>query len=123
MGDEIRLALPASPEHVPLARLTVASLAGALGFSFDAVEDLRIAVDELCYLLGADGRPGSIHFEFDVDKNSLVIIGEGAPGGPVREFAELSEQILAATVSEYTVERVDDHMTCRVVRRREEALA
>ena len=121
MGDEIRLALPASPAHVPLARLTVASLAGGLGFSFDAVEDLRIAVDELCYLLGADGRPGSITLEFDVDKAGLVIIGEGAPGGPVREFAELSEQILAATVTEYRVERVNDHMTCRVVRRREEA--
>jgi serine/threonine-protein kinase RsbW len=120
MADEIRLGLPASPAHVPLARLTVASLAGGLGFSFDAVEDLRIAVDELCYLLGADGRPGSINLQFDVDQGGLVIIGEGAPGGPVREFAELSEQILAATVTEYTVERVDDHLTCRVVRRREE---
>jgi len=121
MSDEIRLALPASPTHVPLARLTVASLASGLGFSLDAVEDLRIAVDELCYLLGADGRPGSINLQFDVDEGGLVITGKGAPGRPVREFAELSEQILAATVTEYSVERLDDHMTCRVVRRREEA--
>ena len=121
MGDEIKLALPASPAHVPLARLTVASLAGGLGFSFDAVADLRIAVDELCYLLGAEGRQGSINLEFDVEQGGLVIKGEGAPGGPVREFAALSEQILAATVTEYRVERVDDHMTCRLVRRREEA--
>jgi anti-sigma regulatory factor (Ser/Thr protein kinase) len=119
VGDEIRLAVPASPGHVRLARLTVASLAGELGFSFDAVEDLRIAVDELCYLLGADGRPGSITLRFDIDGAALVITGEGPAGAQRREFAELSEQILAATVDEYSVTRVDGHVSCRLVRRRE----
>ena len=121
MRDEVRLALPATPEHIRLARLTVASLAGGLGFSYDAVEDLRIAVDELCYLLGADGRPGSIVLHFTVDPSRIEITGEGASGAQRREFAELSEQILTATVDEYDVTRADGRVTCRLVRRRETA--
>ena len=119
MRDEVRLALPATPEHIRLARLTVASLAGGLGFSFDAVEDLRIAVDELCYLLGADGRPGSIVLHFAVDAARIEITGHGAAGPQRREFAELSEQILAATVDEYHSSREDGLVTCRLVRRRD----
>jgi hypothetical protein len=118
-GDEVRLAFPATPGHVRLARLTVASVASGLGFSFDAVEDLRIAVDEMCHLLGAEGRPGSMTLRFDVDGSALVITGEGDAGAHRTEFAELSEQILAATVDEYSITRVDGYVTCRLVRRRE----
>jgi len=117
--DEVRLALPATPGHVRLARLTVASVASGLGFSFDAVEDLRIAVDEMCYVLGGEGRPGSITLRFEVDGSALVITGEGDAGVHRAEFVELSEQILAATVDEYSITRVDGYVTCRLVRRRE----
>src|SRR2546423_11409599 len=54
-GD-VRLVVPAAPEYLRLVRLTAAGLASRLGFTFDEVEDLRIAVDELCFhLLGGVG--------------------------------------------------------------------
>jgi serine/threonine-protein kinase RsbW len=117
--EEVTLAVPALPEYVRLARLTAAGVASRLGFSYDDVEDLRIAVDELCYLLvGADGRPGGITLSFAVDDAELVIVGEGpARPGPV-EFAELSEQLLSALVDEYRIEQDDDAVTIRLVRRR-----
>ena len=40
------------PEYLRLVRLTAAGLASRLGFTFDEVEDLRIAVDELCFSAG-----------------------------------------------------------------------
>ena len=45
------------PEFLRLARVTAAGLAGRLGFSFDEVEDLRLAIDELCF--GLTGPIGS----------------------------------------------------------------
>ena len=119
--DEVRLAVPALPEYVRLARLTAAGLASRLGFSFDEVEDLRIAVDELCYLLvGPDGRPGQIVLRFAMDGSGLVIVGEGPSGSGQPEFAELSEQILAAIVDEYGVTKADGTITFRMVRHQTE---
>jgi hypothetical protein len=119
--EEVRLALPALPEYIRLARLTATGLASRLGFSFDEVEDLRIAVDELCYLLvGSEGRPGSITLRFAPDGTGLVIVGEGAAGAPA-EFAELSEQILAAIVDEFDVAREDGNVRFRMVRHHQDA--
>lgn len=118
-GEQVRLAVPARPEYVRLARLTAAGVASRVGFSYDDVEDLRIAVDELCYLLvGADGRPGAITLSFTVDDAQLVIVGEGTARSEPVEFAELSEQLLSALVDEYRVVQDDDAVTIRLVRRR-----
>src|SRR2546423_7856230 len=53
-GGDVRLVVPASPEYLRLVRLTAAGMASRLGFTFDEVEDLRIAVDELCFHLLGD---------------------------------------------------------------------
>ena len=120
--DDIRLAVPALPQYVRLARLTVASLAGHHGFSFDAIEDLRIAVDELCYLLvGADGRPGTITLHFAVENDAIVVVADGAAGEDRPQLGELSAQILAATVDAPDVTQHDGRITCRLTRHRERA--
>ncbi len=119
-SDEVRLAVPALPEYVRLARLTAAGLASRLGFSYDDVEDLRIAVDELCYfLVGSEGRAGSINLRFSMDGDGLVIEGSGEVGPGNATFAELSEQILAAIVDEYTVARNEGTISFRMVRQRQ----
>jgi serine/threonine-protein kinase RsbW len=118
--DEIRLAVPALPQYVRLARLTVASLACQHGFSFDAIEDLRIAVDELCYLLvGADGRPGTIDLHFAVENDAIVVVADGAAGDDRPQLGELSAQILAATVDAHDVTHLGGRITCRLTRHRE----
>jgi serine/threonine-protein kinase RsbW len=121
-NEEVRLAVPALPEYVRLARLTAAGLASRLGFSFDEVEDLRIAVDELCYLLvGPEGRSGTITLRFALQGGGrLQIVGEGTEDPSVAsEFAELSEQILAAIVDDYEVTRGGGTVTFRMTTNRQ----
>ena len=108
-GD-VRLVVPASPEYLRLVRLTAAGLASRLGFTFDEVEDLRIAVDELCFhLLGEsddvippeDGR--TMDLVYSAASDSITITGRTPLSGTVPEPSELSEQILDALVDEHEV--------------------
>lgn len=132
--DHIRLTVPARPEYVRLARLTASSLAARLGFTYDEIEDLRLAVDELCFLLvgPGQGRDGIVSLTFSTPHDhdlvggpALVIVGEG-PVGPQRphpdshpqELGELRELILTALADEYTVSRTSDTVQFRMVTRR-----
>lgn len=47
----VDLIVPASSEHLRVLRLATSSLAASLGLDIDQLDDLRIAVDELCSLL------------------------------------------------------------------------
>jgi hypothetical protein len=100
----VRLVVPALPEFLRLARVTAAGLAGRLGFNYDEVEDLRLAIDELCFgLTGPTGRRGTVELRYVLSDAGLVVEGQGhfvddiAPVG----LTELSEVILSALVDEH----------------------
>jgi hypothetical protein len=102
--DEVRLIVPALPEYLRLARVTAAGLAGRLGFNYDEVEDLRLAIDELCFgLTGPTGRLGTVELRYVLNDDGLLVEGQGhfvddiAPVG----LTELSQVILSALVDEH----------------------
>lgn len=47
-GKVIELTLPAEVEFVGVARLMISGVANRLGFSYDEIEDLKLAVAEAC---------------------------------------------------------------------------
>ena len=59
MSEAVELIIPVQSDLVVLARLTAATVASRAGFDVEEVEDLRLAVDELCVSIvnGSDGRP------------------------------------------------------------------
>jgi serine/threonine-protein kinase RsbW len=126
-GGDVRLVVPAAPEYLRLVRLTAAGLASRLGFTFDEVEDLRIAVDELCFhLLGDAGNGGDLAGDartmdliYSAGENSITITGRTGSTGVVPEPSELSEQILDALVDEHEVQGVDGMITFRLKKQRE----
>jgi len=61
-GEEVELRVPASSRYLRLARLTVAGFAGDLAFDMHSIEDLRVAVDELC-AVAIDGASPSDQLE------------------------------------------------------------
>ena len=119
-GDEVRLSMPASPHLLRVARLTAAGLAGRLGFSFDEIEDVKIAVDELCFaVVGSKGRPGTLTLRYLLHADSLTIEGSGpSDGGPWPEQSEFSSQILNAVVDEHALSREGDELRFRLLKRR-----
>ncbi len=106
MTDVIRLTIPAVLAYVRLPRVAIAGLATRSGFSYDEVEDLRLAVGEVCQVLldGAD-RDGHLTIEFAVARGELgVTVTVDAPPGRHDGVVErMAEQILAATVGEVEV--------------------
>jgi anti-sigma regulatory factor (Ser/Thr protein kinase) len=113
--DEVRLTVPALPEFLRLARVTATGLASRLGFTFDEVEDLRLAIDELCFaLMGTRGRPGTIRLRYVVTEQALEVegVGDFRGEGPEPTLSELSRQILAALVDEHEVRRGADGLPC-----------
>ncbi|MDQ0155646.1 anti-sigma B factor RsbW [Robertmurraya andreesenii] len=46
--DYIEIKIPAKPEYVGVVRLTSSGIAGRMGFSYDDIEDLKIAISEAC---------------------------------------------------------------------------
>ncbi|MCK4176588.1 ATP-binding protein [Aciditerrimonas ferrireducens] len=58
--DRVVLVLPPRPELLAVARLAAAAVASQAGLSLEEIEDLRLAVDELCsrFLPPAIAAPG-----------------------------------------------------------------
>jgi hypothetical protein len=121
--DEIRLTLPALPTYSRVARLAVTGLATRLGFSYDEIEDLRIAVGEVAgILLGDADEPRvvpparTLVYRCSTAGDLLAIEAElDPPTDPVTP-SELSEAILAAVVDEVTV--ASDRAGLRISKRR-----
>lgn len=101
---EVTLSLPASHERVRLARLVAAGVAESVGFDLDEIEDLRIAVDELCVVLVDHGRASGLRISYRANGADLEIRGECRYVDDVAESIELprlTRQILETVVDEH----------------------
>jgi len=121
--DEVRLAIPAKPEFLGLARVTAAGLASRLGFTFDEVEDLRLAIDEMCFgMTGSQGREGILEVRFVLGGDVLEVVGEGRFPVPAPvHLSELSGVILDALVDEHSMSDGAGGPRFHLVKRRQTA--
>jgi serine/threonine-protein kinase RsbW len=113
----VTLVVSATNDHISYARLQTIAVAGKLGFDVDAIEDVRIAVSELCGAVIACATPGSdLRVEIRGDANGLSVTGQVplAPGAAL-ETDELSDQVLSVVTDKYEYAVADDvvsfHMT------------
>lgn len=109
-GDRIELTFPARGDLIVLARLVTSAISARAGFDIEELEDLRLAVGELCLLTlqGHDARYGDLRLELSVLEDAIAVqctLEHAAPGGEARpdedESALLSQQILDALVDEH----------------------
>lgn len=85
MSDDIQrvvLQLPASAEYVDIVRLNLYGIASKMGFTYEDIEDMKVAVSEACnnsvlYAYGqADGMVDVI-FEVGTNVLSITVKDEG----------------------------------------------
>ncbi|MGS2779977.1 anti-sigma B factor RsbW [Robertmurraya sp. GLU-23] len=70
--DYIEMKIPAKPEYVGVIRLTLSAIASRMGFSFDEIEDLKIATSEAI--------TNAVQHAYKTGKLGEVAIGFGSYG-------------------------------------------
>jgi len=100
----VDLTVPASSEHLRILRLVASSLAASLGLDVDQLDDLRIAVDELCSLLIEHAPEGC--------RLRLTLCGE--QGSLVAEGGLIEDAVIATidSVSQLILDGLDVEWTC-----------
>lgn len=116
IDEQITLSFPARPEYLRLARLTSADVASRAGFDFEQIDDLRIAVSELCSLIVGDADT-SVTLTFAVDDTGVTVDGD-ARGAALAE-SELSTTIIEAVLDELDLVGAPDGVRFRGVKRRD----
>ncbi len=81
-SDNVTLVLPSKNEYVSTARLTASSVANRVGFNIDEVEDIKVAVSEVCNIIlskaGNELTQYRISFEIFEDKLQISFSGDKA---------------------------------------------
>jgi serine/threonine-protein kinase RsbW len=92
---QISITFPATPAFLRLARLTSADAGSRAGFDYEDIDDLRIAVSELCGLIS--GAPsGDITLRFQIEDGVVEVEGHASQGTLVEN--EFSRMIVDAVV-------------------------
>jgi serine/threonine-protein kinase RsbW len=126
-GDRIELTFPARGDLIVLARLVTSAISARAGFDIEELEDLRLAVGELCLLTlqGHDSRYGDLRLELSVMDDAIGVqctLEHAAPGGATApdedESSRLSQQILDALVDEHGRESQDGSVRAWLRKRR-----
>jgi serine/threonine-protein kinase RsbW len=108
MNEPVELTIPVQSDLVVLARLTAATVASRAGFNVEEVEDLRLAVDELCISIVNGTKAGRLNLTFTSDDGGVEVVcvldGPGKPPADTdEEYGErdLSLLILDSLVDEH----------------------
>ena len=110
-----------------LARVTASGLASRLGFTVDEVEDLRLAIDELCFALTGNEPPeGTVELQYRLLEGGLEVRGYGhfsvAASLPLT-LTDLSERILDALVDEHGLSSENGRPQFRLLKHRSRTVA
>lgn len=104
--DTILLVLPFKAEYVSIARLTASGIANRVGFDYDSIEDIKVAVAEVCnklinlgsttageYTIVFEVRGGNLQITFKCsDSNLKCLFGN--------EESELGISIITALMDD-----------------------
>lgn len=100
----VELSIPVQADLVVLARLTAATVAGRAGFGVEDIEDLRLAVEELCLSLVGTRDDGRLHLAFDCENDTIKVQCWYEMAGPAANgdgADDLSLRILDALVDSH----------------------
>jgi len=93
----IEFRIPPDPAYVRIARLAAGDMGGRVGYSIDELDDVRLAVDEMCaILIGARGDVLEIRMQ--ARGRTLIVEARVADARAEITPSDLSEMLLGALV-------------------------
>lgn len=102
-AEEILLTIPGSAEFLRLARLAAADAAARVGMTVDEIEDLRIAVDELCNALSQGESDRKVQLTYRLHSGAVEVLGACVHDDSTFELTDLAQTIVGAVVDECRV--------------------
>lgn len=109
----VRIELPARPEYVGVARLALASLARNAGVEEERVDDLKIAVSEVCTDVVATDSSGLLKIDWSAS-GRVVEIEVSGPEPTEGEQRDFSRDLLSALLDVYEVDNTPDGSITRM---------
>jgi len=111
-APDVELRMPAVSANIGLTRLVAAALANQADLVIEDIDELRMAVDELCYWLIGSSETTTREFlvALSATPGSVAVrgttVGDGWRGatGLDRDLSALSRRILDALADEYSCE-------------------
>ncbi|MGW6279469.1 ATP-binding protein [Kribbella sp. NPDC055071] len=112
---EVRLSIPADSAYIAVPRSVVGNLAARNDFTLDAIDDLRIAVDEACALLLPQASDGVLDCVFQIDPPQLTVRTSAAvPNGWRPDTTSFGWTVLTALVESVAAETIEGRLTITV---------
>jgi len=104
MGNEqtaIELTLPLRAEYVSVARLTVSGIANRIGFDIETIEDIKVAVAEVCnkIIRGSNSKEGKYKITFNILTDGLEILFD-CSGSNINCLFDSDDDILEISIIE-----------------------
>jgi serine/threonine-protein kinase RsbW len=125
MTDTVELTLPVAADLVALARFAAATIASRADFDVEEIEDLRLAVDELCLSVLDGATDGRLELRFLRDGGQVEVACVFVPsavgnsdGSGVEYRNDLSDRIVDALVDEHGQDAYGGHPRAWLRKRR-----
>ena len=105
--SSVAVTIPATAAYLRHVRVLTATVADDLGFDVEAIEALRVAVDELCALAMTDVEDGggTLTLVIEAGSEGLVLNGRCGPVSSDPEIDPIAEQLLRAGATSYDLHR------------------
>jgi serine/threonine-protein kinase RsbW len=108
MMDYIEIKIPAKPDYIGVIRLTLSGIANRMGYTYEDIEDMKIAVSEACtnavqhaYSKDEDGQV-VVGFGIYEDKVELMVVDNGKSFNFNKTKNELGPYTESSTVDQLT---------------------
>lgn len=116
--ERIELTVPGRPEYVVVVRLASAAIAGRMAFSFDDIEDLKVAIGEVCTAAILEGAP-NVRVTFEVGGDGLAVLVRHHAAKPRRHAAdeELDKLLVRVLMDEVSTDVDGGERLTRLIKR------
>jgi hypothetical protein len=111
----VTITVPADVRYFRSVRLAIGGLATLVGFDIEAIDDLRIGVDEVCAALVEAGDGADLRLEICAEPGSRLRLEGAVRKGTVavdQDRFAFSRQILSVVSDDYGYEEDDDQVRC-----------